>query len=96
MEQIEIIKRDGTVIKCFSPEPFCTPTQAVQEASLMSDDTVKITLRTTQPYQFGRGDKVVINGYTYKIRTTPERQLQTEEDYIHTLTFYGVMYDLMK
>lgn len=62
----------------------------------MSDDTVKITLRTTQPYQFGRGDKVVINGYTYKIRTTPERQLQTEEDYIHTLTFYGVMYDLMK
>ena len=96
MEQIEIIKRDGTVIKCFSPEPFCTPTQAVQETSLMSDDTVKITLRTTQPYQFGRGDKVVINGYTYKIRTTPERQLQTEEDYIHTLTFYGVMYDLMK
>lgn len=96
MEQIEIIKRDGSVIKCFCPEPFCTPTQAVQEKSLMSDDTVKITLRTTQPYLFGKGDRVVINGETYKIRTTPERQLQTEDDYIHTLTFYGVMYDLMK
>lgn len=96
MEQIEIIKRDGSVIKCFCPEPFCTPTQAVQEKSLMSDDTVKITLRTTQPYLFGKGDRVVINGETYKIRTTQERQLQTEDDYIHTLTFYGVMYDLMK
>lgn len=96
MEQIEIIKRDGTVIKCFCPEPFCTPTQAVQEKSLMSNDTVKITLRTTQPYLFGKGDRVVINGETYKIRTTQERQLQTEDDYIHTLTFYGVMYDLMK
>lgn len=62
----------------------------------MSDDTVKITLRTTQPYLFGKGDRVVINGETYKIRTTQERQLQTEDDYIHTLTFYGVMYDLMK
>ena len=96
MEQIEIIKRDGTVIKCFCPEPFCTPTQAVQEKSLMSNDTVKITLRTTQPYLFGKGDRVVINGETYKVRTTQERQLQTEDDYIHTLTFYGVMYDLMK
>lgn len=96
MEQIEIIKRDGTVIKCYCQEPFCTPTSAVQETTLMSDDTVKITLRTTQPYKFGKGDKVVINGYTYKIRTTPERALQTDEDYIHTLTFYGVMYDLMK
>lgn len=96
MEQIEIIKRDGTVIKCFCNEPFCTPTQAVQEKSLMSDDTVKITLRTTQPYLFGKGDRVVIDGETYKIRTVQERQLQAEDDYIHTLTFYGVMYDLMK
>lgn len=62
----------------------------------MSNDTVKITLRTTQPYLFGKGDRVVINGETYKVRTTQERQLQTEDDYIHTLTFYGVMYDLMK
>lgn len=96
MEQIEIIKRDGTVIKCYCQEPFCTPTSAVQETTLMSDDTVKITLRTTEPYLFSKGDRVVIDGETYKIRTTQERQLQTEDDYVHTLTFYGVMYDLMK
>ncbi len=96
MEQIEIIKRDGTVVKCFSQEPFCTPTQAVQDKTLMSDDTVKITLRTTQPYTFSKGDRVEINGAVYKIRTTPERVLQSESDYVHTLTFYGAMYDLMR
>lgn len=96
MEQIEIIKRDGTTIQTFSQEPFCTPTSAVQEKELMSNDTVKITLRTTQPYKFTKGDKISINGEEYKIRTTPERQLQSEGDFTHTLTFYGVMYDLMK
>lgn len=96
MEQIAIIKRDGTTIQAYSQEPFCTPTSVVQSKALMSDDTVKITLRSSQAYTFGKGDKIVVNGEEYKIRTQPERTLQEENDFIYNLTFYGVMYDLMK
>jgi len=96
MEQITIIKRDGTTIEAFSKEPFSTASSLSQSKALMSDDTVKLTLRTAQPYSFGKGDKIMVDGEEYKIRTQPERELQSDDDYIHNLTFYGVMYDLMK
>ena len=96
MGQIEIIKRDGTHILAYSREPFCTPTQAVQNTQLMSDDTVALSLSTTQKYQFSKGDKIVIGGQEYKIRTVVQCSEQTDEYFKYDITFYGVMYDLMK
>ena len=96
MEQIEIIQRDGTVIPVRSMVPFCTATQAVQNTSLMSDDTVTLSLTTTECYTFGKGDKIVVGGCEYKIRTAVQRTLQTDEYFKYEITLYGVMYDLMK
>lgn len=96
MGQIEIIKRDGTKIPAYSMEPFCTPTQAVQNTALMSDDTVTLSLTTTECYSFGKGDRVEIDGVEYKIRTAVQRALQTDRYFKYDITFYGPMYDLMK
>lgn len=96
MGQIEIIKRDGTRILCYSREPFCTPTQAVQNTQLMSDDTVTLSLSTTEKYQFGKGDKILIGGTEYKIRTVVQCSEQTDNYFKYDFTFYGPMYDLMR
>lgn len=96
MEQIKIVKRDGTEIPVRSLVPFCTATQAVQNTTLMSDDTVTLSLTTTQCYSFGKGDKIVVGGVEYKIRTTVQRSLQTDQYFKYEITLYGPMYDLMK
>lgn len=96
MGQIEIIKRDGTRILAYSKEPFCTPTQAVQNTTLMADDTVTLSLTTTECYNFSKGDRIVVNGCEYKIRTTVQRGLQSDRMFKYEIVFYGPMYDLMK
>lgn len=96
MGTFEIIKRSGEKIPLFSREPFCTLKGATLTSALMGDDNVQLTIITTECISFGKGDKIIVDGNEYSIRTTVNRDKISENYYQHTATFYGVMYELMK
>ena len=96
MGQIEMIKRNGEVIPLFSREPFCTVKAATQNSSLMGDDNVQLSIVSSQLINFAKGDKILVDGEEYSIRTTVNREMLSEGHYSYEATFYGVMYELMK
>lgn len=91
-----MIKRDGTVVDFYSRVPFRTVKEATQSMSLMSDDTVTLTIQSADTIDFDKGDRIVVNGRTYTIRTRVERTIQQNGYYEYRPTFYGRIYDLMK
>lgn len=96
MEQIVLIKRNGTKINLQSREPFCAVRSAVQNISLMGDDTVTLSIVSSEYLTFSKGDKIVIDGCDYTVRTVVDTDKHSDEYYSYEVTFYGVMYDLMK
>lgn len=96
MNQIMLIKRDGTQINLFRTEPFCTVSQAVQNFTLMGDDNVQLTIQSAEIMDFSIGDKILVGGDEYSIRTNANREIIGENRFTYEVTFYGVMYDLMK
>ena len=96
MEQITVIKRDGTKINLVCTEPFRGVTSFSQEYGLMSDDYVKISIKSDDIMRFNIGDKIIVGSDEYSIRTNNTTEIINDNSYTYQLTFYGVMYDLMK
>ena len=96
MEQITVTKKEGGEIKLISKEPFRAITSISQESSLMSDDYVKISLKSSDSLHFSIGDKIRIGSDEYSIRTNNTTEIVHDESFNYDLTFYGVMYDLIK
>ena len=69
---------------------------AVQNSSLMGDDNVQLSIISTDILSFSKGDKIVVDGEEYTIRTKVNREVLSDEHFVHDATFYGVMYELMK
>lgn len=96
MEQITLIKRNGTRIKLFNKEPFRTVKTATQSKSLMGVDTVTLSILSRDILSFDKGDRIVVNGENYYIRTKVNRELTPNGYFKYDAVFYGVLYDLMK
>lgn len=96
MGQITLIKRNGSKVNLFSKEPFCTVSSAVQNATLMGDDNVQLGIKSTRFLEFAKGDKILVGGEEYSIRTKVTREILSENMYSYDAIFYGVMYELMK
>ena len=96
MGQITLIKRNGSKVNLFSKEPFCTVSSAVQNVTLMGDDNVQLGIKSTQFLEFAKGDKILVGGEEYSIRTKVTREILSENMYSYDAIFYGVMYELMK
>ena len=96
MEQITLIKRNGTQIKLFSKEPFRTVKTATQSKSLMGVDTVTLSILTREILSFDKGDRITVKGENYYIRTKVNRELTSDGYFKYDAIFYGVLYDLMK
>ena len=92
----QIIKRNGEIIKLDTKEPFCVVKQATQNSSLMGDDNITLQIVSTEMLSFSKGDKIVVDGFDYTIRTTTTREILGEDYNIFEPVFYGPMYDLMK
>ena len=69
---------------------------AVQNSSLMGDDNVQLSIISTDILSFSKGDKIVVDGEEYTIRTKVNREVLSDEHFVYDATFYGVMYELMK
>ena len=96
MEQISLIKRNGTTVKLFSKEPYRTVKQARQSKTLMGVDTVTLSIISRDLIAFAKGDKIQVNGEDYFIRTAVNRELLPDNSFKYDVVFYGVLYDLMK
>lgn len=92
----QIIKRNGKVIELNTKEPFCVVKSATQNSSLMGDDYITLQIVSTEWLSFEKGDKIIVDGFDYTIRTTTKREVQAEDYHIFEPVFYGPMYDLMK
>lgn len=96
MGDIEVIKRTGGRVQLFSKEPFRTIKSAVQNTALMGDDNIQLSIVSSDILSFEKGDKIIVGGEEYTVRTRPSREMQSDSYYIYDVTFYGVMYELMK
>jgi hypothetical protein len=96
MEQISIFRKDGTQTKLFTTEPFRAVSQAVQNITLLGDDNVQLTIKSSEMMDFAIGDKIIVGGDEYTIRTKANREILGEDLYSYDVVFYGVMYELMK
>ena len=91
-----MIKRNGTTLNLFNKEPFRAVTQAKQSKSLMSVDTVTLSIVSRELITFDKGDKIQVNGEDYFIRTVVNKELTSDNTFKYNAVFYSVMYDLMK
>lgn len=96
MGEIEVIKRKGGTIQLFSRDPSCTVKSATQNISLMGDDNIQLSIISTELLDFEKGDKIIVCGEEYTIRTRATREMKTDRYYQYDAVFYGVMYELMK
>ena len=96
MGSFEIIKRNGEKVQLQTMEPFCAVKSAVQNTSLMGDDNVQLSIVSSELIDLVKGDKILVFGEEYTIRTTVAREMLSETHYVYEATFYGVMFELMK
>lgn len=92
----QIIKRNGEIITLNTKEPFCVVKQATQNSSLMGDDYISLQIVSDKWLSFDKGDKIIVDGFDYSIRTTTTRGIEGAKHYTFEPIFYGPMYDLMK
>lgn len=96
MDELTLIKRNGERIELFSKVPFCTVRSATQNTALMGDDTVTLNIISTEVISIVKGDKIYIGDDEYTVRTVVQREKISEIYYSYDVTFYGVIYELMK
>ena len=89
MGEIEVIKRKGGTIQLFSRDPFCTVKSATQNISLMGDDNIQLSIISTELLDFEKGDKIIVCGEEYTIRTRATREMKTDRYYQYDAVFYG-------
>ena len=96
MEQITIIKKDGSELPINSINPIRYMKSAVQDSTLMNNDTVRIVIESTDLVKIEVGDKIKIINDVYHIRTTITTEIKSDDMYVYDITFYGVIYELLK
>ena len=95
MEQIVIIKADGTQIPLFSRKNASCVSKAAQKTALLSEDIVSISLTSAVPLDFGIGDHILLYGKPYKLNQPPEPTKEGERRYTYDLKLEGLQYDLI-
>ena len=95
MEQIVIIRTDGTLIPLTSKGKTSGVTNAEQDISLLSEDIVSITVKSAAPIGFYIGDKVDIYGKTYTLNQLPTIKKGGTRSFEYNLIFEGVQYELI-
>lgn len=95
MEQIVIIKKDGSRVPIINRNTATAITSAKQTWTINADDTIEIVVKSATPRTFDVGDKIVVFGRTYKLNRLPKIQKTGTATFQYTLSFEGAQYDLM-
>jgi len=95
MEQIIITHPDGTTLLLNSGARVSGINKAEQNVSLLSEDTVALTITSVKPLNFLIGDKVEVFGRTYKLNLLPTIKKTGARKFTYDLTLEGPQYDLI-
>lgn len=95
MEQIVIIKQDGTRVPLNRRGAVRAVSSAEQTWTINADDTLNIVVTSVEPQAFDVGDMVKIFGRVYKLNRLPKVKKTGAHRFEYTLDFEGVQYDLM-
>lgn len=95
MEQIVIIRPDGSLLPLTSKGQTSGVTKAEQIVSLLGEDVVNIGVKTAGPIEFYIGDKINVYGKTYTLNQLPTIKKIGTRNFEYTLNFEGVQYDLI-
>ena len=71
-------------------------TSASQTWNLNADETVNITVQSPFPQQFEIGDKITVFGRDYTLNRLPTVKKTGMQEFVYTLVFEGVQYDLIR
>lgn len=95
MEQIIVIKPNGTQIKLFSKETGTYVTKAEQKQTLLAEDTVSVSVQSITALDIEIGDTAAFFGKTYKINKAIHPKKLGENKFEYDIEFESVQYDLL-
>ena len=96
MEQIIVIRKDGTTYPLAVKKDATGIKQATQSWGLLGDDVVNITVESPYPQSYAIGDSISVFGRTYRLNQLPRVRRTGAHKYAYDLTFEGVQYDLLR
>lgn len=97
MEQIIIYdKSEDVKYDLQSERPVRSVVSAKLQRQHMANDYVQMQVVTSEIMNLEIGDYIEVHGCRYAIRTVSDVVRSGEDEYTYTITFYGVMYDLMR
>lgn len=103
MEQIVVhqkrIVNNVTVnseLPLFSEYPLRSVTSAKMQMQHMANDYVQLTVLSEEKLSLEIGDYIEVRSRRYSIRSVSDITRDGEARFTYTITFYGVMYDLMR
>ena len=79
-----------------SYEPLLAIESAKAQRQLMSNDYVQIQIKGSATLDLEIGDWIEVKGAKYSIRTISDVSRTGEDTFVYNITFYGVMYELMR
>ncbi|WP_138481498.1 hypothetical protein [Dyadobacter bucti] len=95
MEQITLIKPDGSQYPLQRGVPLTSIEKAEQVCDLLGQDIVNISFKSTMHLEMQLGMKILVFGRYYTLNVLPEEQKVSERDFRYICTFEGVQNDLM-
>ncbi len=96
MNQITVIKKNGTTFNLFDKAIPRTVESATQNVEMLGRDTVSLTVKSALPITFDVGDKIVIIGRVYTLNLPPVERKAGTRLYFYDLEFEGMQYELMR
>lgn len=96
MNQITVIKKNGTTFNLFDKAIPRAVESATQNVELLGRDTVSLTVKSALPITFDVGDKIVIIGRVYTLNLPPVERKAGARLYFYDLEFEGMQYELMR
>lgn len=96
MEQIIVMRRNGTTYPLAVKKEATAITQAQQSWGLLGDDLVQISIESPFPQQHEIGDWISVFGRIYTLNQLPRVRRSGVHKYAYDLTFEGVQYDLLR
>ena len=96
MEQIIVMRRNGTTYPLAVKKEATAITQAQQSWGVLGDDLVQISIESPFPQQHEIGDWISVFGRIYTLNQLPRVRKSGVHKYAYDLTFEGVQYDLLR
>ncbi|WP_159467923.1 hypothetical protein [Dyadobacter sp. 3J3] len=96
MEQIILIKTDGTRFPLRRTNPATDITKAEQVKEILGQDVVNISVQSSKALELEIGTKIMVFSDEYTLNYVPQAQKNSGREFSYDLVFEGVQYDLLR